>query len=83
MASIWHFFIFAINKNVVQVYNNKNVKLFYQNLVDIALKSGWCISQTKKHYYLILKIAIISLESCFLFVSFSNLHSIINIGEIK
>ena len=32
------YLIFDTDKNVVQVYINKNVRLFRQNLVNIALK---------------------------------------------
>lgn len=31
--------IFSINKDIIQIYDNKNVKLFGQNLIDIILKS--------------------------------------------
>ncbi len=66
----------------VQVYNNKNIKLFYQDLVDISLKCGWCNSQSKKHY-LVLEIAIAGFKSCFLILIFSNLYLIISIDEVK
>lgn len=42
---IWEFsLIFGTNKDIVQVYNNKDIELLYQNLVDITLESGWYIS---------------------------------------
>ena len=31
-------FILSIDKNVVKVYNNENIKFFCQDLVDIVLK---------------------------------------------
>ncbi len=34
------FLIFDIDENVIQIYNNEDIKLFYQNLVDIALESN-------------------------------------------
>ena len=32
--------IFNLNKNVVKVYNNKNVRIFCQDLIDIVIKCG-------------------------------------------
>ena len=69
---------FDINKNVIKVYNNKNVKFLYQNLVCIALESSRCISSLKKHH-LILKMTIIGFDSYLLFITFFNLYLMINI----
>ena len=33
-------FIFGVNKDVMQVNNDKDIKLLGQNLLDIALKAG-------------------------------------------
>ncbi len=74
--------IFDIDENVVQVYNNKNIELFCQNLVDIALESGWYIDQVKRHY-LVLEIAITGLKSHLQFITFLNLHLIISISKIQ
>ncbi len=32
--------IFSVDKNVVKIYNNKNVEFLYYNLVDLALQHG-------------------------------------------
>ncbi len=37
------FLILSINEDVVQVYNNKNIELFYQDLVYIFLEYDWYI----------------------------------------
>ena len=76
------FFILSINKNIVQVYNNKNVELFRQDFVYITLENGRYISQFKKNY-LVFEAAIANLENYFLFIAFSNFHPMINIGKIK
>ncbi len=47
--------------------------------MDIALKYDWYIAQAKK-YDLVLKMVIIGLEGCFLFIAFSNLYLMIDIG---
>ena len=45
--------IFTIYQNVVEVYKNENIKLFYQNFVDIALKARRGVEKPKKlTYYL-------------------------------
>ncbi len=68
----------SLDKNVIEIYNNANIKLFYQNLIDVALKHGWCISQAKKHY-LVLKVAVMSPEGRLSFIAFWDSHLIIGI----
>lgn len=75
-------FILGIDKNVVQVYNNKDIKLFLQNLINIALEYSWYISQAKKHY-IIPNIDIASLENRFAFITFSDPHLIVSIGKVE
>ena len=70
---------FSIDENVIKVYNNKDVKLFCQNLVNIILESGWYISQSKKHY-LIFEIAIASYQGRFLFIAISNPYLMVGIS---
>ncbi len=36
--------ILAIDENIVQVYNNKDVEFVYQDLVDVSLEYGRYIS---------------------------------------
>ena len=72
-------FAFDIDKDVIKVYYHENVKLFYQNLINVALERGWYISQSKK-YHLVLEIAIAPLKSRFPFITFSNPHSIVGIS---
>ncbi len=76
---MFFFLAFSINENVVEVHNTKNVRLFYQDFVDVVLKHGWCIDQSKRHY-LVLEVAIIGLESRFLFIAFFNLHLKVDIS---
>ncbi len=75
-------FILDINENVIQAYNNKNIKLLHQNLVNIVLESGLCISQAKKHY-LVLKMTITGLKDCFPFIVFLDFYLRIDIDEIE
>lgn len=50
-------FIVNIDENVVQICNNGKVELFCKNLINVALESGWYISQSKR-YYLVFEIVI-------------------------
>ena len=65
-----------MDEDAIKVYYYENVKLFCQNLVDIALKRGRYVGLSKKQH-LILKIVIAVYESCFSFIFFSDLHLII------
>ncbi len=75
------FFSFALNidENIIKVYNNKNIELFYQDHVDIAPESDKYINQSKKHY-LVLEIAITSFKNYLLFITFSDPHLKISIS---
>lgn len=70
--------IFSIDQNIFQIYNNKNIKLFDKDLIDIALKSGRNIKKFEKHD-LILKITILSSKNNLLFVVFIDFYLIIDI----
>ena len=72
----------SIDEDVIKVHYHKNIELLCQDLVDIILEYGQCIGQSKKHN-LVLEMAIVGPESRLLFVSFSNLHLMISIGQIK
>lgn len=76
------FFVFNIDKDIVKVYNNKNIKLFCQNLIDISFKYGWYINQSQRHY-LVSKIAITGSKSSFLFIIFLDLYLMISIDKVK
>ena len=71
-------FAFGVDKDVIDVYYHKNVKVFCQDLVNIALEYGRYISQSKRHY-LVLEIAIAGHEGCLLFIAFLNPHLIVGI----
>lgn len=73
--------IFNIDKNVIQVDNNKNIKLLSQNLINIALEASQSIKETKKHD-LILEIAISHLKDRLSFVTFFDLYLIIDATKI-
>lgn len=38
---------FNVDQNVIQIYYYRDIKLFRQDLVDVALKYSWCVDQAK------------------------------------
>lgn len=59
------------------MYNDKNFKLFSENLIEIALKTGRSIGDSKKHN-LIYKMVIPSPENGFPFIAISNSYFVVN-----
>ncbi len=75
-------FAFGVDKDVIEVYNHENVKLLYQDIVDIALKYGRCVGQSKRHD-LVFEVAIVGSEGCLPFTAFSDPYLMVGIGEIE
>ncbi len=78
---MWLAWVLCVDQNLIQIHHNEGIKLFSKDLVDIALKTGWCIRKAKGHY-LVLKVAISGVEGCLPFVTFSNPHSMVSTSEI-
>lgn len=57
------------NKNIIKIYDKKNIKLLCQDLFDISLKYGRYIGQFEK-YYLIFKVVIEILKVVFYLLPF-------------
>ena len=74
--------ISGIDQYIIQIYDNKNISFFSQNLINVSLECSRSIRKAKR-YDLILKMAIAGLEGCFLFVIFTNLYLVISISEIQ
>ncbi len=75
-------FILGIDKDVIEVHYNKNVELLCQDLVDIALIYGRCVSQSKKHD-LIFKVTIAGPKGRLLFVAFPDPQLMAGIGQVE
>ena len=71
--------IFSIDQDVVQVYNDKDIELLGQDLIDVTLKDSRSVRETKGHD-LILKVAISSSKNHFSLVTFSDSHSMVCVG---
>ena len=69
-----------IDEDVIKVHYHENIKLFCQDLVDLAsLESSQCVSQSEGHN-LVFKVAIAGFQSRLLFVALPNPHLIVGIG---
>ena len=74
--------VFGVNQNVIEVHNDKNIKFFHQDFVDVSLEAGGGIRKTEKHD-LILKMAILRLECYFPLVTLPNFHLIICVYQVQ
>ena len=74
--------VFDLDEDIIQIYNDKDIKLFCRNFFDIVLEDCRSISQPKRHY-LILKMIVFGPKSCFPFIFFANFHPVIVIYEVK
>ena len=76
------FFVLVLDKNIIQIYNNKDIKFFCKDLIDIALEYYRSLDQSKKHY-LLPKIIVSGPENCFSLIFFANSHPVIGTCEIE
>ena len=74
--------IIIVNKDVLQIHNDEDVRLFSKDLVDVSLKACWCVCQTERHH-LVLEVAISSPERGLHLVSFADSHSMVGTGDVK
>ena len=75
-------FVFGVDEDIIQIYNDKDIELFYKNLIDITLEYCRSVGQSKRHY-LILKVTVSGPENSFLLISFANSYLIIGINEVE
>ena len=76
------FLVFGVDEDIIQIHNNKDIKFFRKDLIDIALEGYQSAGQSKR-YYLILEVTVSGPESSFLFISFANSHLVVGTGEVK
>ena len=79
MSLAW---ILDIDKNVIEVNNDKNIEFLGQDLVNITLEVGQCVGQPKR-YYLVLKMAVSSLESYLLFIILFYPHLMVSTCKVE
>ncbi len=72
----------SINEDVIEIYYHENVKLLGQDLIDVILKRGRCVSQSKRHD-LVFEMAITGPEGHLPFIAFPDPYLMVDIGQIK
>ncbi len=74
--------IFSINQDIIQVYHNKDIKLFSENFIVIALKAGGYDGKAKG-YYLVLELAVSGAKVRLPLVTFSNPYLVVSTSKIE
>ena len=74
--------VLGIDEDIIWINDDENIKLFGQDLIDITLETGWCVGEPKRHY-LVLKVAVLSLEGRFSFIALFYLHPMVSTYEIE
>lgn len=78
---IWLAKLFGINQDIIQIYHNKDIKLFSKDLLDITLKTSWCVGKAKK-YNLVYKVSVLFAKNLFLLLILLNLYLMISSSKI-
>ena len=79
MSLAW---VLGVDKNVIEVNNDKDIEFLGQDLVNVALKAGRGVGQPKRHY-LVLEVAVSSLESRLPFIALFYPHPIVSTCEVE
>ena len=74
--------IFSVDQYIIKIYNNKNIKLFSQNLVDIFLENDRSIKEAKG-YDLIFKMRVLDQKISLLLITFTNPYLIIGVHQVQ
>ena len=74
--------VFGIDEDVIEVNNDKNIEFLGQDLINISLEADRCVGQPKKHY-LVLKVAVSSLESRLPFIALFYPHFMVSTHEVE
>ena len=74
--------IFSINKDVIQIYDDKDIELFCQDLIDVILEADRSVGSSER-YYLVLKMTISGLKSYFPLITFFDSHLVIGTSQIQ
>ena len=74
--------VFGIYKDVIQIHDNKEIKFFGSDLIDVAQKAGRSVAESERHD-LVLEMTVSGPEGCLPFLNFSNPYPIIGICQIQ
>lgn len=68
---MWFSLALRINEDVIKIYINEDIEFLRQDLVNITLKHGQSVGQSKRHY-LTLKVTIAAFEDLLLLIALSD-----------
>ena len=74
--------VLGVDKDGIEINNDKDIEFLGQDLVNIALEAGRCIGQPKRHY-LVLEVAVSSLESRLPFIALFYGHLMVSTCEVE
>ncbi len=74
--------VLSVDEDVIKIYYHRNVEVLYQDLVDVTLKYGRRVGQSKRHD-LIFEVTIAGPEGYLLFIAFPDPHSMVGISQIE
>ena len=74
--------VLGVNEDVIEVNNDKDIEFLGQGLVNVALEAGRGVGQPKTHY-LVLKVAVSSLESRLQFIALFYPHPMVSTCDVK
>ncbi len=63
----------GVDEDVIEIHYHENVELLCQDLVDVTLKRGRCVSQSKRHD-LVLEMAVAGPEGRLPLIAFPDSH---------
>ena len=75
-------FIINVDKDIIQIHDDKDIKLFSKNLINKLLEAYKCVCSPKNHS-LILKVAISSPQHGLLLISFVYYHLMVCTNKIE
>ena len=75
------FLILRIDKDIVQVNNNKFIEDSSHGLIDICLECSRCITQTKWHNG-VFKLSISSVEHHLPFITSTNVDTVVGVTQV-
>ena len=79
MSLVW---FLGVDEDVIKINNDKNIKFLGQDHVNEALEAGRVVGQPKRHY-LVLEVAISSLESRLPFIAFFYPHPMVSTCKVE
>ena len=74
-------YIFIIYQDVIKIHDNKNIKFFHLDFINVALKVGKSVEKTEK-YDLVLEIAVPRLETVSIYHPFKFLYDNIRLSGL-